>query len=195
MRRFLALGGLVILAACAPRVPEAGRYGSTLDERAARDSALEGTAPVAAPAGTETADGVDGAAPAVDVNNPGISDTQDFEAVSARQTIESDAERLEAMRQQYEFVEPQPLPERQNRANIAQFALSTTHSVGDEVYRRGPFAGVTGGRRCGRFKTANDAQMAFLESGGPERDRLGLDPDGDGFACDWSPEIFRRMAD
>jgi len=192
MRRFLALGGLVILAACAPRVPESGFYGATLDERAARDSALEGTASTVPPAGTET---VDGGAPEIDVNNPGISDTQDFEAVSARQTIESDAERLQAMRQQYEFVEPQPLPERRNRVNIAQFALSTTHSVGDEVYRRGPFAGVTGGRRCGRFKTANDAQMAFLESGGPERDRLGLDPDGDGFACDWSPEIFRRMAD
>jgi hypothetical protein len=30
-----------------------------------------------------------------------------------------------------------------------------------------------------------------LSNGGPERDRLGLDPDGDGFACYWDPTPFR----
>ena len=32
---------------------------------------------------------------------------------------------------------------------------------------------------------------AFLEAGGPKRDRKGLDPDGDGFACAWDPRPFR----
>ena len=31
------------------------------------------------------------------------------------------------------------------------------------------------------------AQMAFLSSGGPQRDTLLLDADGDGFACSWVP--------
>ena len=35
------------------------------------------------------------------------------------------------------------------------------------------------------------AQEAFLKAGGPERDRYGLDPDGDGFACRWDPTPFR----
>ena len=30
-----------------------------------------------------------------------------------------------------------------------------------------------------------------LPCGGPERDPRGLDPDGDGFACDWDPAPFR----
>jgi hypothetical protein len=38
------------------------------------------------------------------------------------------------------------------------------------------------------------AQEAFLSEGGPERDRLGVDPDGDGFACRWDPTPFRRAA-
>jgi hypothetical protein len=36
------------------------------------------------------------------------------------------------------------------------------------------------------------AQIAFLERGGPKRDTLGLDPDGDGFACYWDPAPFRK---
>ena len=39
---------------------------------------------------------------------------------------------------------------------------------------------------------ADQAQSAFLDSGGPEKDRKGLDPDGDGFACGWDPTPFRN---
>ena len=35
------------------------------------------------------------------------------------------------------------------------------------------------------------AQEEFLRTGGPERDKLGVDPDGDGFACAWDPRPFR----
>ncbi|CAN0586593.1 unnamed protein product, partial [Ectocarpus sp. 12 AP-2014] len=41
---------------------------------------------------------------------------------------------------------------------------------------------------------ADQAQIAFLEAGGPEKDRNGMDPDGDGFACNWDPTPFRRAA-
>ena len=38
------------------------------------------------------------------------------------------------------------------------------------------------------------AQIEFLERGGPARDRLGLDPDGDGYACAWDPTPFRKAS-
>ena len=44
----------------------------------------------------------------------------------------------------------------------------------------------------GGWAEADDvAQEAFLAQGGPQSDRKGLDPDGDGFACDWDPRPFR----
>ena len=38
----------------------------------------------------------------------------------------------------------------------------------------------------------DQAQIDFLSKGGPERDRLSLDPDGDGYACGWDPRPFRK---
>jgi hypothetical protein len=86
------------------------------------------------------------------------------------------------------------LPERPagDSANIAAFALSTSHPIGQEVYRRvGAGGSNLAERACARFPSDTEAQQAFLEAGGPERDRLGLDPDGDGYACRWDPAAFR----
>ena len=52
------------------------------------------------------------AAVAPNRSNPRISDEQDFDAVSSRETIQSDAERLEERRQQYQVVQPRALPTR-----------------------------------------------------------------------------------
>lgn len=38
---------------------------------------------------------------------------------------------------------------------------------------------------CAAFEGLGAAQQAFLSAGGPLKDRNGLDPDGDGFACGW----------
>lgn len=136
------------------------------------------------------------AAPPI-LNNPGISDEQDFSAVSSRETIESDAARIESNRQQYEVVQPTALPTRagNNEANIVAFALSTNHPRGTQVYRRvGLFNQQRFNRNCAGYASADIAQIDFLERGGPERDRRGLDPDGDGYACDWDPAPFRRAA-
>jgi hypothetical protein len=66
--------------------------------------------------------------------------------------------------------------------NIVEFALSTTNGVGQPLYSRGLFAGPNrAARACARFPSDDLAQEAFLSEGGPERDRLGVDPDGDGF--------------
>ncbi|MGQ0566076.1 MAG: hypothetical protein ACT4OK_13540 [Gemmobacter sp.] len=124
-------------------------------------------------------------------NSATISDENDFNAVSARETIESDAERIARNRAQYQVVQPTDLPQRQGGSgpNIVSFALSTTHAPGTPVYRRSGFGG--NGSNCGRYGSTDLAQEAFLSEGGPERDRRGLDPDGDGFACGWDPRPFR----
>lgn len=129
-------------------------------------------------------------------NNPGISDEQDFEAVSARETIESDAERLREQRQQYKVIEPTAVPSGSaGGPNIVQYALATTNNVGQQVYRRNTiFAQAKYQRNCAKYISSDRAQLDFLQNGGPQKDRLGLDPDGDGFACGWDPAPFRKAA-
>jgi hypothetical protein len=130
-------------------------------------------------------------------NVPAISDEQDFDAVARRQTIASDAARIAENRAAYVQVAPQPLPTRpvETGPNIVSYAVGTANAVGQSVHRRsGILAANRLERACGRYPSPDAAQAAFLERGGPERDRLGLDPDGDGFACGWDPAPFRRAA-
>lgn len=136
------------------------------------------------------------AAPVI-LNNPGISDENSFDAVSSRQSIESDAARLEANRQQYQVVQPTALPSRAGNAqpNVVQYALQTRHPKGTRVHRRfGVGSAAKFQRNCAEYSSADEAQIDFLARGGPERDRRGIDPDGDGYACGWDPAPFRRAA-
>lgn len=154
------------------------------------------SAPAAGPAATPAPAAT--AAPARTVqpasSNPRISDEQDFQAVSGRESIESDRQRLAAQREAYQVIEPEALPTRRGPAgpNIVQFALSTNNRVGEPVYRRVVLNRSKAERACARFPSSDQAQIAFLEAGGPQRDRLGVDPDGDGFACSWDPTPFRQ---
>lgn len=135
-------------------------------------------------------------APTVTLNNPGISDENDFEAVSGRQTIESDAERLRAQREAYQVIQPTAVPTRTGSSgpNIVQFALTTSNNVGEKIYRRSALSTEARYQRnCGKYASPDLAQEAFLRAGGPERDKTGIDPDGDGFACSWDPSPFRRI--
>ena len=87
---------------------------------------------------------------------------------------------------------PAPAAAQASGNNIVAFALSTTHPVGQKVYRRAnPLGNSMVTRACGRYPSPGMAQEAFLSRGGPERDPLGLDPDGDGYACGWDPAPFR----
>jgi hypothetical protein len=127
-------------------------------------------------------------------NRPsGISDEQDFDAVAARESIESDRERLEQKRAQYVVVQPTALPDRtvETGPNIVEFALATRHNPGTAMYQRSSLFPRNYERACAPFTSADLAQEAFLAQGGPERDKLGVDPDGDGFACGWDPRPFR----
>lgn len=125
----------------------------------------------------------------------GISSENDFEAVGAQRSIESDAALIAQNRAQYKVIEPTALPQRSGGSdpNIVQYALSSTHPVGTQVYRRIGFNKDAKFRRnCAKYTSFDQAQMDFLAKGGPTRDRLGLDPDGDGYACGWDPAPFRK---
>lgn len=133
--------------------------------------------------------------PAAVTNSAGISQEQDFDAVSNRRSIEGDAERLEAARAQYVVIEPSALPTRpgSNVPNIVEYAIRTNNPVGTRIYQRSGFnAARKFERNCAEFASEDIAQEEFLMSGGPQRDRQGLDPDGDGFACFWDPRPYRR---
>lgn len=139
---------------------------------------------------------VSGAASAP-VDNPGISDENNFDAVAERQTIESDAERIANNAAQYEVVQPEALPTRSGDAqpNIVAFALDTSHPKGQSVYARAGFGGESRAERnCASYASPDLAQIDFLGRGGPVRDRRGLDPDGDGYACSWDPAPFRKAS-
>lgn len=136
------------------------------------------------------------AAPSL-ASNPGISDEQDFSAVSSRESIESDAERLERQAAAYQVIEPTALPTRPGNTgpNIVAYALNAPNDRGESIYSRGGLSGEARFQRnCAKYNTPDDAQRDFLSRGGPERDRLGIDPDGDGFACGWDPSAFRAIA-
>ncbi len=127
-------------------------------------------------------------------SNTAISDEQDFEAVSNRRSIEGDAARIEQNRQTYEVVAPTAVPQRgaDGQPNIVQYALSTSNPVGTQLYSRAGFnLQAKAQRNCSQFASPDQAQIAFLANGGPQRDRKGLDPDGDGYACGWDPSPFR----
>ena len=125
----------------------------------------------------------------------GISSENDFEAVGAERSIESDAELIARNREKYKVIAPEALPKRSGSTgpNIVEYALSTKHPRGTKVYTRvGLGKSARNARNCAKYASPDLAQADFLSKGGPNRDRLGLDPDGDGYACSWDPAPFRK---
>ncbi|WP_085310208.1 hypothetical protein [Planktotalea arctica] len=218
----LALGAL---AACNPAIPDSGagvgfdNYDTYQQKQAARDAALGGgalpppqavssetLAPAAASgiasasnaaASTDTS-GVVQASPANAapvLRASGISDENNFDAVSGQRSIEGDAAKRAQNQQQYQVIQPTALPTRQGSGgpNIVAFALEAKNAKGQRVYKRNSFNAANKYRKnCAGFASADQAQQAFLAGGGPVKDRKGMDPDGDGFACTWDPAPFRN---
>ncbi len=204
----LILSSALAFAACAPsNAPQDsgvgfGNYDEYLREQQvreqqAREAALRGQPQTVAPPERAAADipvPTEGRRQA----HTGISDEQDFEAVSGRESIQSDAERITANRQRYVVIQPTDLPARPDNSGagidsgIVDFALATDNPVGQPIYRRTNFlSGDRFNRNCAKYSSSDLAQRDFLAKGGPARDRMGIDPDGDGFACYWDPEPFR----
>lgn len=206
----------VILMACDPPVPDDtsagvgfGDYDSYLEQRRARERELSGiNAPAVTTPQTGASDAQQVAAAAVAAigrtgadamvsapRNPGISDEQDFNAVSQRQSIASDAARRQRQQGQFEAVAPTAVPERPGATTPTpiEFALQVSHPVGQKMYRRSPFGRAQVAANCARYASSDIAQDVFLKAGGPARDRLKLDPDGDGYACGWNPAKYRAI--
>ncbi len=224
MRIILPLLAVVAVAACAPPVPDSAagvgfeNYDTYIAQQRARDQQLRtgaAPAPAAAPVATQpqteaqitAAAAVAAVRPAGAVttttpaaarpasNNSQISDEQDFGAVSARQSIESDAQRRAAQSAQYQVVQPTAVPSRPGGGTPTpiEFAVQVRHPVGQKTYTRSPFGASKAQANCAAYVTSDLAQDAFLKAGGPERDKLKLDPDGDGYACGWNPAKYRQL--
>ncbi|PUB18638.1 hypothetical protein [Yoonia sediminilitoris] len=136
------------------------------------------------------------AAPVVP-NNSGISDEQSFDAVAGRESIESDAQRRAAQAAARQQIAPTAVPERPSSTgpNIVEYAINAPNARGQEWYSRSLLSGQGRFQRnCATYANDDEAQRDFLARGGPERDRRGIDPDGDGFACGWDPAPFKQAA-
>lgn len=128
-------------------------------------------------------------------SSSGLSAENDFSAVSESRSIQGDAALIASNRAQYQVIQPTELPKRAgaSQPNIVSYALETSHSRGTRLYSRtGVNLAANAERNCRNFASADLAQIEFLSQGGPQQDGAGLDPDGDGFACDWDPAPFRR---
>ena len=152
---------------------------------------------VAPPLGAPLPAAVAGASPAIapPATPLGISDEQDFKAVSARETIETDKQRIEANKANYQQIAPTALPERDTSAEVSpviQYVLSAPNRLGESIYQRRPVKPEAYQTACQRYASDEAAQEAFLKAGGPERDGKKLDPDGDGFACAFDPTPFQK---
>lgn len=199
MRKFIFFCTAVALAGCEPTIPEGGldALPPQIAETTAAGIAVVSDAisvfEITVPLGDSEPEPQEETA-AVDSTSITLSDENDFEAVSSRQTIESDAERLALNRVLYVLIEPTELPVRPGTdiPNVVEYALMTSNPVGVSLYSRsGLVSEYTHRFRCGQYTSSTEAQEVFLKRGGPKRDWLGLDPDGDGFACTWDPSPFR----
>jgi hypothetical protein len=151
--------------------------------------------PVEGPISGPIVPGAGATAPAVTAGT-GISQEQDFGAVSAQRSIEADAQRLEAARAQRIEVQPRAIDRPDEvGANVISYAIEEARPVGAAgTFPRGAFASQRRAEgRCQAYRTADDAQSAFLGAGGPTTDRLGVDPDGDGNACGWNPATYQGL--
>lgn len=127
-------------------------------------------------------------------NASGISGEQGYNAGATGESYQSSAERVAQQPAQSGTVAAQPVPSRPGDTgpDIVAYALQTTNPVGQPAYQRTLPSQNKAARNCAKYPSSDVAQRAFLAAGGPVRDRYGIDPDGDGFACAWNPEPFRR---
>lgn len=79
------------------------------------------------------------------------------------------------------------LQPRSKTLDLQEYAATQTHLVGEKKYNRSKSKYEAGGN-CDQYTVPEIAQIAFLNAGGPRKDTLLLDADGDGFACAWVPQ-------
>ena len=209
----LAVLAPLALVACGPTVPESGPgvgFNDYNSYNAQREAALTNGAPmVAAGAQPIMGGGVSGgaigaapAAPATGFSTERIGAAIGAASGGASGTPPAPGAPLSAtdpMTAAPMTPAPGPavpldqLPTRAGEGpNLVQYALTTSNPVGQPVYDRSSLQLRNPEKACAAFGSADKALAAFLDAGGPQKDRKGLDPDGDGFACGWDPTPFRN---
>lgn len=182
MRIFWSVAAAIAVMGCSGPVPDSGNtvflQPVTPEARAQRDRELQGVRPAAGTVGLQP------------VNAPAIQATNPNAGASASQTSAAASPAAAS----YNVVTPKAVPSRPANSgpSVAGFALATSHPVGQPVYSRSSASTDRSARACARYASDDLAQAAFLQTGGPEADGQGLDPDGDGYACAWDPERFRQ---
>lgn len=192
---------LLGVAACGPEAPSRGGYFDSLtpdptaferreQEKRLIEAEIRSSEATTADAPLSAEGGAISDVAMAQPESTGISQTQDFSVIKERETIESDAARLQALASEYEVIQPVPLPERTNEVNLAAYAINQTNQVGNRIYIR---HNSNEDSACFGYRDQDQAQRVFLAAGGPKRDPRNLDLDGDGFACKWTPEAYRRL--
>ncbi len=205
MRRFgLAAACVLALSACDPEIPDSAA-GVGLNNyatyqrgeaaiRAERDAQLASSVPSGAPeaTGAPTASGSPGLS-AGDLAAAGIG------APSQPATSQPVAAPMTATAAGAAYIggadsASSAVPSRPSDTgpDIVAYALAASHPVGQQVYKRTLPNRAKAERNCAGYGSDDMAQFAFLDAGGPQKDRFGIDPDGDGFACSWDPGRYRR---
>ena len=129
----------------------------------------------------------------IDPNDQSLNLALSTQEQQRAQREEAERRRI-AAQQQLVIIEPEAAPQVDANANVVRFARSTTHPVGQKVYKRDVFRSRSQSQSaCRGFRSDDDAQRQFLANGGPQDDRYNLDPDGDGFACAFDPEVYRKL--
>ena len=171
--------------------------GSTDSLSAAVDEALQSTGPqseVVTQSGVEPVQsGVEPVTGDVIASDSGVLNLAEQSQAEQLRLREADAAALAAAAAQRVVIQPGQMPEVIANVNIITFARETTNAVGQRVFRRPSIRRLNSASQCRKFNNADDAQRNFLANGGPQDDPLNLDPDGDGFACRWSPEAYRAL--
>ena len=130
----------------------------------------------------------------------GLSENHNFIDLSlstlAQQNIEKEraAKKLEDARKERIEIEISNSSNSSDYVNVAKFARDTKNNKGEKIFTRLSFSIYDNWNECSKFKNKDEAQRSFLKDGGPFNDRFNLDPDGDGFACDWDPDIYRELS-
>lgn len=126
---------------------------------------------------------------------PLLADQQDFDTVATVETIETDRQKILLQQSKYQLVLPKPVPQRpKDLPNVAEYVFTGQHTLGIQKYNRTGLQLLNNhSRACSVYAHPIAAQEAFLAGGGPVRDRNNLDPDGDGFACGFTPQPYLSM--
>ncbi len=123
----------------------------------------------------------------------GVLDLSQFSQEQQKVEREEAAKRLEELKAGRVVLEANSKEKiKITSVNLALFARSVSNNVGEKIYYRS-FLGTNSNPGCKQFSNKNEAQIFFLQNGGPKNDFHNIDVDGDGFACEWDPAIYRKI--